>query len=136
MDHGQPAPAGPACGMAMPGMQGCPHMERMMEMHRRMMADPVIRERVESQPELRRLMEEMHGKGGMEGMDHGAMQGSGAASDTAQALEFVVRLLADPQVEARIHADPRLHQLWIDPEVQRRLAELRARPAAAEPHQH
>ena len=136
MGHGQaaPTPAGPACGMAA-GMD-CPHMRSMMEMHRRMMADPVIRARVESQPELRRLMEAMHGESGMEGMNHGAMQGTGAASDTAQALEFVVRLLADPQVEARIHADPRLHQLWSDPEVQRRLAELRARPAAAEPHQH
>jgi hypothetical protein len=37
------------------------------------------------------------------------------------AMEFIVRLLADPAIAARIHADPRLHQLWADPEVQRHL---------------
>jgi hypothetical protein len=42
-----------------------------------------------------------------------------------QAMEFIVRLLSDPQIEARIHADPRLHQLWADPEVQRHLQMMR-----------
>jgi hypothetical protein len=79
------------------------------------------------------MMAQVHG----EGMDHGAMHGGASAADSAQALDFVVRLLSDPQVEARIHSDPRLHQLWSDPQVQRRLAELRrSRPAAPEPHRH
>jgi hypothetical protein len=72
------------------------------------------------------------------GMDHEAMP-AGAAADSAQAIDFAVRLLSDPEVEARIHSDPRLHQLWSDPEVQRRLAELRrAQPAApaADAHRH
>ena len=105
---------------------------RMRELHERMMEDPVIRARVAADPEMARLVEELHGA------DHAAHGGgAAAASDSAQALDFVVRLLADPQVEARIHADPRLHQLWSDPEVQRRLAELRsAQPAAAQPHRH
>jgi hypothetical protein len=59
----------------------------------------------------------------MPGMQPGAggMQGMGMH----QAMEFIVRLLADPAVEARIHADPRLHQLWADPEVQRHLEMMR-----------
>jgi hypothetical protein len=122
----------------MKGMQpGAPHgamsMERMMEVHRRMMDDPVIRARVEADPVLRQMMADMHGG---EGMDHGSVQASEAAADTAQALDFVVRLLSDPEVEARIHSDPRLHRLWSDPEVQRRLAELRRDRPAAPRHQH
>jgi hypothetical protein len=139
MDHSAMGAQGQAG--AMRGMQhggtGTPNMALMMEMHERMMADPVIRERVATDPVLQRMMAEMHGGQGMQGMDHGAMQGGAAASDSAQALEFVVRLLSDPEVEARIHADPRLHQLWSDPEVQRRLAELRrTQPATAAPHRH
>jgi hypothetical protein len=42
-----------------------------------------------------------------------------------QAMEFIVRLLSDPRIEARIHADPRLHQLWADPEVQQHLQMMR-----------
>jgi hypothetical protein len=42
-----------------------------------------------------------------------------------RAMEFIVRLLSDPQVEARIHADPRLHRLWEDPELQRHLEMMR-----------
>ncbi|MFL5386418.1 MAG: hypothetical protein ACJ8GN_28195 [Longimicrobiaceae bacterium] len=124
------------------GMAGMQHggmdMQRMMAMHRRMMADPVIRARVAADPELARMMSEM--QGGMQGMDHAAMPAaSGAAADSAQALDFVVRLLSDPQVAARVHADPELHRLWSDPEVQRRLAELRrgqpVAPASPE-HKH
>jgi hypothetical protein len=42
-----------------------------------------------------------------------------------RAMEFIVRLLSDPQVEARIHADPRLHEIWSDPAVQRHLEMMR-----------
>ncbi len=115
MGHGVPAP-GPA------------DSARLAELHGRMMDDPVIRARVAADSTLRRMVSEVHGEA--------------PAADSAQALDFVVRLLSDPQVEARIHSDPRLHALWSDPEVQRRLAELRrgqpARPAApaADPHRH
>jgi hypothetical protein len=133
----QPGQAGVAQDHAGHAAPGSTSMERMMEMHERMMADPVIRERVAADSVLRRMMAEMHGEGGMQGMRRG---GAEAASDSAQALDFVVRLLSDPAVEARVHADPRLHQLWSDPAVQRRLQELRrqrgqAQPAAPE-HRH
>ena len=119
MGHGAPAPTPPPADAA-----------RLAELHGRMMADPVIRARVAADSAMRRMTSEVHG------------EAPAPAADSAQALDFVVRLLADPQVEARIHSDPRLHALWSDPEVQRRLAELRraqpARPAApaAEPHRH
>ena len=125
---------------AMPGMQhdsaapDAMSMQRMMAIHERMMADPVIRARVAANPELQRMMSEMHGAGGMQGMEHGAM--SGAAADSAQAVDFVVRLLSDPAVAARVHSEPELHRLWSDPEVQRRLAELRRRPPAAASPEH
>ncbi|HEU0298765.1 MAG TPA: hypothetical protein VFR37_04905, partial [Longimicrobium sp.] len=124
------------------GLQpGAPHgsmsMERMMEMHERMMADPVIRERVAADPVLRQMMAEIHGETGMGGMQHGTSQ---ATADSMEAVDFVVRLLSDPEVEARVRADPRLHQLWSDPAVQRRLVELRrqrAQPQPATPeHRH
>lgn len=50
--------------------------------------------------------------------DHPMATGdSSEPSDREQAIEFIVRLLADPAAEARIQADPRLHRLWSDPEV-------------------
>ncbi|MEW5930242.1 MAG: hypothetical protein AB1941_22515 [Gemmatimonadota bacterium] len=123
--HGAPAPASASTDAA-----------RLAELHERMMADPVIRARVAADSVLRRMTAEVHGGG--HGAAHGAAPAAGAAAaDSAQALEFVVRLLSDPEVEARIHSDPRLHQLWSDPEVQRRLAELRRQqPAPAQQHRH
>jgi hypothetical protein len=70
-----------------------------------------------------------------------------------RAMEFIVRLLSDPEIESRIHADPRLHRLWEDPEVQRHLEMMRRmhppgpqgheghgvqppRPDPPPPHQH
>jgi hypothetical protein len=145
MGHAQPsaaAPQGsdhsahgtPPASAAMPGTTPSPAL--IAELHARLMADPVIRERVATDPVLQRLIDEMQAA---HGMDHGAMRNGTAASDSAQAIDFAVRLLSDPEVEARIHSDPRLHQLWSDPEVQRRLAELRrAQPAApaADAHRH
>jgi hypothetical protein len=139
MRHGTP-PAGraPAHGTDHGAAGAEPaNSARMTEMHERMMADPVIRARVAADSVLSRMMSEVHG--GAQAAGHGAAHGAGeAAPDSAQALDFVVRLLSDPEVEARIHTDPRLHQLWSDPEVQRRLAELRRRqPAAPAPeHRH
>ena len=118
-------------GAAPQGSPSGASMEQMMKIHERMMADPVIRERVATDPELQRMMQGMHGA------THQAA--SATPSDSAQAIDFAVSLLSDPEVEARVHADPRLHRLWSDPEVQRRLAELRrqrgVKPAPAQ-HRH
>jgi hypothetical protein len=108
-------------GHAMPGMQpGQMDMQRMMEMHERMMADPVIRERIAADTTLQRMMHELQSMPGMHAGAHGM-------ADMAMhpAMEFVVLLLADPQVEARIHADPRLHEIWSRPEVQEHLRMIR-----------
>jgi hypothetical protein len=125
MDHAAHA-AAPA------GTGGTTGTARMMELHERMMADPVIRARVEADTVLRRLMAEVH--------PEAAGTAPAVSGDAAEALEFIARLLADPAVEARIHTDARLHALWSDPAVQRRLAEIRrteAAPPAAQPeHQH
>ena len=115
--------------------------------YERMMSDPVIRERVATDPQLQRMIAALaggqaaEGGHGMEGMDHGSMPGmSGGAAgmhmggsttgaaiseERRQAIEFVVRLLSDPAVAARVDQDPDLRRLRDDPEVQRRLAELR-----------
>jgi hypothetical protein len=70
----------------------------------------------------------------MAGMDHAEMDHAAHAGhempgpgdmEMHRAMEFIVRLLSDPQVEARIHADPRLHRLWEDPELQRHLEMMR-----------
>ena len=139
------------CAMSMCNMSPCNmNMKLMMQMHERMMADPVIRERMATDPVLQRMMEQMqtmpqtHGTGmmNMPGMNVGAPAGASPSDeDRRQAIEFIVRLLSDPAVEARVHADPELHQLWLDPEVQRRLAELRAQagqpaPAPSSEHRH
>lgn len=59
--------------------------------------------------------QEGHEGHGMEGMPGGMHR----------AMEFILRLLADPQVEARIHADPRLHEIWMRPAVQQHLRMMR-----------
>jgi hypothetical protein len=56
--------------------------------------------------------------------EHGHMDASDMEA-MHRAMEFLVRLLADPQVESRIHATPRLHELWQDPELQRIIQMLR-----------
>jgi hypothetical protein len=40
-------------------------------------------------------------------------------------MEFIIRLLDDPVVDGRIHADARLHHLWADSAVQRHLQMMR-----------
>lgn len=135
MQHG--AMAMPA-DTAMPGMQhgGMPMdgamMQRMMEIHMRMLQDPVIRERIATDPVLQRMMQEapemmqmmQHGHSmPMEGMP-GARAETASEADRREAMEFIVRLLSDPEVASRVHSDPELHRLWSDPEVQARLREL------------
>ncbi|CAN5753131.1 hypothetical protein BH23GEM6_BH23GEM6_13190 [soil metagenome] len=116
--HEQDAHAGHA-----PQAQPAAHdMQQMMRLHERLLADPVIHERLARDPELQRLMQEMQARHAMPTMQH---DGAMSEMEMDQAMEFIVRLLADPAVEARIHGDPRLHQLWVDPEVQRHLRMLR-----------
>ena len=122
---------------SMPGMQHAPDkqaqnptVQALMAIHERMMADPVIRERAASDPVLQRLLKDLPtaAASSMPGMVMPAAPSismGGSAEERAKAIEFIVRLLADPAVEARIHAYPELHALWSDPEVQKRLAEFR-----------
>lgn len=107
----------------------------------RMLADPVIRERVATDPMLQRLMQTagmqttqgaqgiagMQGMEGMKGMDHGNMPMGATVTrqDQQEALQFMARLLGDPAVAETIEDDNTLRRLWADPEVQRRLTELR-----------
>jgi hypothetical protein len=56
-----------------------------------------------------------------------------------RALEFIARLLSDPAIESRIHADPRLHALWADPVVQEQIRMLRRHHGGRAPvpeHRH
>ena len=158
MDHGTTAQG--AAGVQ--GISG----EAMVAVFQRMLADPVIRERIATDPVIQQLLggdssavRAGQGAGAMPGMDHSNMPGmtppaGGNATNRAtpapmteerrQAIEFAVRLLSDPAVEARIHSDPELHKLWSDPEVQRRLTELRRAqpqrptppPTRPPPHSH
>jgi hypothetical protein len=113
------------------------HMRQMMEVQARMMADPVIRERVATDPVLQRLMQAMpHGMIGDTIADRADHRMDTTASDTSEAREvmaFVTLLLSDPQIEARVHADPRLHRLWSDPQVQRCLETMRRLKASGQP---
>ena len=133
-----------------PGADAHAGHDGMHELHVRMMRDPVIRERMMADTVMHRMMMDalagmpaehraemlrtMHG-GDAGHAGHGAA-GAASAEEVERGLDFVVRLLADPEVAARVHADPELHRLWSDPEVQRRLAELRARQAPAPAHDH
>lgn len=112
--------------------------------------DPVLQRLLQQAPSSGNAggMSGMSGMPGMPGMQPGAMPMTGnagsasmpgmsmnpagpGASDAETRLknDFVLRLLADPAIEARIHANPELHRLWSDPEVQKRLQELRAEKA-------
>jgi hypothetical protein len=125
--------------------------------------DPVLQQMMQGMPhgDMPGMQQSgMSGMQGMQGMQHGnmpagqggmsmgnmgnmgAMGGTSAGTEPPmtperrQAIDFMMRLLADPTVEAKIRANPELQALWADPEVQRRLAELRraqtAKPSANE----
>ena len=115
----------------MPGMSMGPmSMQQMMQMHERMMSDPVIRERMMTDPVLQRMLREMANM--MQPMQPGQPMPMGAdgmgmadTADQEQAVDFIVRLLSDPAVAARVQTDPDLRRLWSDPRVQARLRVLR-----------
>lgn len=148
MQHGNMQPGQPGQNPEAMNVQGISR-EVMLAVYERMMADPVIRERIATDPVIRQLLGDSsagrgQGMGGMNmpGMDHANMPGmatTGAANretpapmteERRQAIEFAVRLLSDPAVEARVQSDPELRKLWSDPDVQRRLAEIRRSPQA------
>ena len=52
-------------------------------------------------------------------------------ADSVAAIDFSVRLLAVPEVVARVHTDAERHRLWSDPAVQSRLRLLREGPEHA-----
>lgn len=127
------------------------YVQQLTAIFQRMMADPVIRERVATDPVLQRMLQsagvaQMSGTRGAQGMDHGNMPGMQGtqqgmqgmdhgtmqmpagvtAEDQQRAFDLIVRLLSDPRVTSEVNDNDRLRRLYADPEVQRRLAELRA----------
>lgn len=130
-------------GASMSGMQmpPDPDVAGLLAIYERMMADPVIRERAATDPVLQGMIRgvfppggaAMPGMEGMEGMEGMPGVGSASSEDKQRALEFIVRFLSDPSVTGKIQGDPELRRLWSDPEVQRRLRELRSSPAAVPP---
>jgi hypothetical protein len=126
-----------AAGDSTRPMMDAEQMQVMHEIYMRMMADPVIRERIANDSVLQRLVQRlpasMKGDTTAVHAQHGM---AGAPADTArarQAMEFVTLLLSDPQIEARVHADPRLHRLWSDPDVQRCIETMRRLKASGQP---
>lgn len=128
-----------AAGASMTGMAGGQGMGVIMAVYQRMLQDPVIRERMATDPVIQGLLGSTMGTGttmGIPGMDMPGMNmpgmhmppnaaGAPMSEERRQAVEFIVRLLSDPSVASRINADPELRRLWSDPDVQRRLSELR-----------
>jgi hypothetical protein len=112
-------------------------MRLMQEIHMRMMADPVIRERVATDPVLQRLMQSMpHEMRTDTTGGHARHEMDRAVADTTgarQAIEFVTLLLSDPEIEARVRADPKLRRLWSDAQVQRCLTTLRQLKNSGQP---
>ena len=77
---------------------------------------------------------------GRPAMDHATMampdstaMGGADAVAAREAMQFILMLLDDPRIEARIHADPRLHALWSNPGVQECLQAMRALREAGRP---
>lgn len=115
------------CMTCMGGMHGGMQMDstmmrQVMQMHQRIMADPVIRERIATDPVLRNMMKNLHCGMPMQGT---SMQppGSQGMSESemhahhAKIMQFISRLLADPGVQERIREDPELRRLSQDPEI-------------------
>jgi hypothetical protein len=66
---------------------------------------------------------------------HAGHEMPGMTPGMHRAMEFIVRLLADPQVEARIHADPRMHEIWARPAVQEYLRMIRQMHGSEQRHE-
>lgn len=146
MQHGATPAAMPQghAGMAMQETTRAQSMDVIMSVYDRMLQDPVIRERVATDPVIQSMLAGTPAggqSGGMMNMPGMNMPGMTMTTEPMteerkQAVEFIVRLLSDPSVAARIHGDPELHALWSDPDVQRRLSELRSlQPAPSQARQ-
>lgn len=162
MDHPAMPPGQPAGGAVdvdhanMPGMApsgapraAMPAMGRAPEtpaaVLERMLADPVIRERIATDPLLHVLVEAVApptagiapmadaidhaGMAGMDhgamgAMDHGAMPGMAPAAGVDATADEKLRALAavllrDPAIRMRVQTDPELRTLWSDASVRR-----------------
>ena len=131
---------------SMPGMQHAggdsamtehEEVRVMHEIYTRLMADPVIRERAAKDSVLQRLIQRMPYGARADTTDahagHREERPTAQTREAQQAMELVILLLSDPQIEARVHADPRLHRLWSDPDVQRCLETMRRLKASGQP---
>jgi hypothetical protein len=142
MEHGE-----------MEGMMADPGMHRAMALVVRLLDDEVVQQRIHSvhafheaweDPAVQRHiqhMRQMHGgehahhqrehpPEHMQEMRQRMMQDPGMH----RAMAFIVQLLDDAEVQARIHAVPEYHQAWEDPAVQRHLEHMRQ--MHGEEHQH
>jgi hypothetical protein len=143
-------------------MREDPGMHRAMELVVRLLVDPEVERRIHEVHDLHEawedpavqehleMMRRMHGPHTEHPADHDrphhdhdAMQihpEPGARPGMHRAMGFVVRLLADPQVQQRIHAVHEFHEAWEDPAVQRHFERMRQRVEEpqedAAPHHH
>jgi hypothetical protein len=132
----------------MPAMQD-PGMHRAMQLVVRLLDDEHVQRRIHAVHELHEAWEDpdvqrhlemirrMHGPQAEHPADHDRphhdhdpmrMHGEMAPEPgMRRAMAFVVRLLADPHVQQRIHAVHELHEAWEDPAVRRHLEMMRER---------
>lgn len=127
-------------GMDHDGMTGHTAMKAMMQMHGRMMADPVIQQQMMADPEMRALMERMHrqmmgGEADMAAL-HARMATMPAGEREALMERMHEQMMAMPKAERealmdpmrqmheRMMADPRMHErMMADPEMRRMMEE-------------
>lgn len=121
--------------------------QQLLALLRRMMADPVIRERVANYPGmqamLRSFADVIAAQGPQESADAASMGHRSMAHPATDhqtqllAEQFIARLLAKTDVQERIQTQSTWRRLWADPELRQRLANLRVSgtPDAA-PHKH
>jgi hypothetical protein len=110
-----------------------PHsMDRIEALHRRMLADPVIRERVANDPVLQKMLKDAGMTLDAASPEH---EGHSVSPDTtaSQAMHFITMLLSTPGIEQRIENDAELRQLWSDTGVQNCLQEMRRLKAEGKP---
>jgi hypothetical protein len=131
-----PTPTVPR-GMSMAGMDHAAHAAD--DPHAAHAADPQAAQRADDPHAAHRAPTPAQPD---QAAQHGAHQMQ-MTPEMHRAMEFIVRLLSVPEVEARIHADPRLHRLWVDPAVQRHLEMMRRMHGgegheghAPQPHRH
>jgi hypothetical protein len=116
-----------------------PGMHALMGLVVRLLEDPEVEARIHAvhdlheaweDPDVQRhidMMRRMHGPDAARGHQPdgpGAMRQDAGMGRTGA---FIVALLDDPEVQLRIHANPELHALWEDRDVQQHLEMMRQR---------